>query len=1203
MSEELPSIATKDAECYIDFEFQVPFFDALNSRELLAECIATATNEVLQPSPQNLQIRDGEISIEELMLRPNESTPRFLGVVGWIRCKDRQRQIYMEALQVAQKNRKISKRLAEQSNISRNKIQLAQFNSHFSNADHVRSSFLDRTVKDFNEFKKRRVDEEKVQPQADDANANANANDSNNNQSNNANAAEEDEKKAEQDADQDAEQEQTPEPRLESRSSVVVNDNIMNDETVEVDEHHQSRIPTIDEKHNENEHDDNNDSTDEPDNKQPQPEEHESAEDPNDASYQMMDAADGDDQSSNEEQKTVDTKSFKLDALASPEVDTQSGDDFSNISPRMPHLSPLLSPNKDTSEVARLKAEVADLKRKHQEELEHFTNKFNSLRREKQNDMKRQKSRLSMQIDEEIVTKEFAKKTEDKVFELETELLQKQKEQNNHLQQITLQHQTELQKFDYKLRQTQQLHALELNNIRSQHTFETEQLQKQIRALTGSLERESQKDRKINELTDENEKLKADKDRLVNNYELTIKRMNEESESNIQGEIDKRVKETAILRRELNEMKQRINREQSKRDQLQTQLYQLQNQNEEKDRFIAKIQSLYQKEKAKASKLQHKVSKSKRNLSKEESKAMMSEKDKKKIESGHHVRKPSKGLKNRTVTVHKLADTGETVVEIEKNKEIDLAAMSSGGLLQFDGDEDDAFLNQTDSEYEDDDAEKDKKVIAEKEHNEEIALKNQEIEQLKEKISNLESNIEALKVSTNEELQATQQKIGSLQQQLEQEQENFLKQNQMLEFKLKKKEGDNKVLEDQLQDLRYSHKRELRNLRDEIEKLQQELTEKDDDVASLEQHLDMVQEENARLKEYEEDIQDYEADMAELDEHYRVMLDEIKRQNQETQDKLNNYLHQKDEENDALKSTVHAHTETITELKSLLELMKKDELDLSEKEKRLQDIIAVASPTKSSPTKAGRVRESRESRELNDTDLAQVGYSAQDENAPQEDMDSNVNVADDREPALESRSSENMGPVLDEDDSNINGMNDGAADNEESKEPEVEDYYSHQGQGQAEPQPDPDPDPEAETERPSLGSMATDYIYKDEVDEMIERRVEEMREKLKMQHALAIDTVESKHKQKYESMEEQHLGHIEKLKQDQERMANELQTTQNELRQSKQSMERQLSTAEESRIKLLTTFMKEMDRMRDEIRRLNSGNPQNGKFYSKSAYM
>merc|ERR1712244_7580 len=154
-----------------------------------------------------------------------------------------------------------------------------------------------------------------------------------------------------------------------------------------------------------------------------------------------------------------------------------------------------------------------------------------------------------------------------------------------------------------------------------------------------------------------------------------------------------------------------------------------------------------------------------------------------------------------------------------------------------------------------------------------------------------EENISLLKKQTAEELQVSQQKIGSLQQKMEIEQENFMKQNQMLEFKLKKKENDSKNLEDNVKDLQRAHKKEIRILNDQIEKAKQESTDKDRAITNLEQHLDMVQEENVRLKEYEQDIADYEQEMDDIDEHYQNMLEEIRIQNEETQNQLNDFVH------------------------------------------------------------------------------------------------------------------------------------------------------------------------------------------------------------------------------------------------------------------------------------------------------------------------
>eukprot|EP01083_Nonionella_stella_P109503 319378_1 len=134
---ELPTVATKDAVCHIDFEFQMPYHEPLTSKDLLEECISTATSDVLATqrtsNGQILTLEHNAIEIPEIDLRPNETNPKRIKVCGWITCSDNQRQTYMDALQLAQKSRKISKAIANKTDVKRTKITIQQFSTRFSN--------------------------------------------------------------------------------------------------------------------------------------------------------------------------------------------------------------------------------------------------------------------------------------------------------------------------------------------------------------------------------------------------------------------------------------------------------------------------------------------------------------------------------------------------------------------------------------------------------------------------------------------------------------------------------------------------------------------------------------------------------------------------------------------------------------------------------------------------------------------------------------------------------------------------------------------------------------------------------------------------------------------------------------------------------------------------------------------------------------
>merc|ERR1712187_497250 len=291
-------------------------------------------------------------------------------------------------------------------------------------------------------------------------------------------------------------------------------------------------------------------------------------------------------------------KPIKKDKSETNQSDDGSGSDsnFNAVTPFVAKMN-IKTPHSadDERELIVLRAEVQRLKAQHADELNHFKNRIEVLK--KQEKIQRKRSRVSMQIDEDIVTKQIRVETDDKVHELQSEMMRKQKEQTLSIESLQLRHNKELQKLSYKLGQTQQLHALELTNIRSTHQFEQDQLKAQIRAFTGSLERESRKDAKIQELTEENEELKADKELTALNYEMVLSRLNTESDEAINNEINKRIKETAELKREINDLKQQMKRVKDRKDRLEIEQNQLKEENERKDAIIQQMKLMYLKEK------------------------------------------------------------------------------------------------------------------------------------------------------------------------------------------------------------------------------------------------------------------------------------------------------------------------------------------------------------------------------------------------------------------------------------------------------------------------------------------------------------------------------------------------------------------------------------------------------------------------------
>eukprot|EP00483_Globobulimina_turgida_P009872 UN09891 len=110
-----------------------------------------------------------------------------------------------------------------------------------------------------------------------------------------------------------------------------------------------------------------------------------------------------------------------------------------------------------------------------------------------------------------------------------------------------------------------------------------------------------------------------------------------------------------------------------------------------------------------------------------------------------------------------------------------------------------------------------------------------------------------------------------------------------------------------------------------------------------------------------------------------------------------------------------------------------------------------------------------------------------------------------------------------------------------------------------------------------------DYILCEDMNDMMLDREKEWNEQSKMKHALHVDTIESKYKQRYENMEEKLNGNIKELGENNNELVKELNGNRNDINR----LQTQLNNVENDRIKLLHSFMSEMDRMRDEIKKLN----------------
>merc|ERR1712154_590467 len=108
-----------------------------------------------------------------------------------------------------------------------------------------------------------------------------------------------------------------------------------------------------------------------------------------------------------------------------------------------------------------------------------------------------------------------------------------------------------------------------------------------------------------------------------------------ESDGAINNEINKRIKETAELKREINDLKQQMKRVKDRKDRLEIEESQLKDENKQKDAIIQQMKLLYIKEKKKNAK----------------------------YANGGHVRKPSKSMPDRTITKRKLG-TGDIEITV-----------------------------------------------------------------------------------------------------------------------------------------------------------------------------------------------------------------------------------------------------------------------------------------------------------------------------------------------------------------------------------------------------------------------------------------------------------------------------------------------------------------------------------------------------------
>eukprot|EP01083_Nonionella_stella_P217265 780166_1 len=343
-----------------------------------------------------------------------------------------------------------------------------------------------------------------------------------------------------------------------------------------------------------------------------------------------------------------------------------------------------------------------------------------------------------------------------------------------------------------------------------------------------------------------------------------------------------------------------------------------------------------------------------------------------------------------------------------------------------------------------------------------------------------------------------------------------------------------KKVDEDFHDLRTSHRKEIRKFNETIDRVKSELIDKDRQVQSLETNLDMIEEENARLKENDEIIADYEHELDEIDNHYQNMLDEMKQQNEQTEIELKDLVHRRESESESLKKKVHTQTESIAELHSLLESMQNAEMELENKQQRVNQILAQKENINNG-TINNINKKKRESIELKENDLNDNLWRGQTQvDQPQPDS----------QPQTPTKGN-----------NNYNGNNNVIESS----------HGSRQSIGNGN------------------GIDISDYVLKEDVEQIINDKIEEEKKKLEMGHALEIDTIGGKLKQRFTQTETRLNENINKLENDKNQLINQL----NENRNNINILQTQLTNAENNKLKLLDNFMREMDRMREEIKKLN----------------
>lgn len=165
---------------------------------------------------------------------------------------------------------------------------------------------------------------------------------------------------------------------------------------------------------------------------------------------------------------------------------------------------------------------------------------------------------VCVQIDEEYLRKQLKHDNDGQIEELRDAYSKLTVDKNHILQTAEIKHKKDINRLKSKIKQSSTIYNLDLENTLKQHRQEVTKLKSQMRTLQSSLDRESTKDRKMELLMEQLESAKLLTTNMNQEYEQIIDNLNKDNETEMQHEINKRIKESSQMRREIADLKQTV---------------------------------------------------------------------------------------------------------------------------------------------------------------------------------------------------------------------------------------------------------------------------------------------------------------------------------------------------------------------------------------------------------------------------------------------------------------------------------------------------------------------------------------------------------------------------------------------------------------------------------------------------------------------